>query len=587
MWNVLEKESVGRHAIQLDASRRRSTPKQSRYSYACNAMRNRSDHVVKSLPYLLSQDHNTVHYAGHLPADKAGDRQLFYWLISPSLVNATNDAPLVIWLNGGPGYSSLVGLFLENGPIRLVNRTALKTNPHSWHTAPAWVLYVDQPVGTGLSFDAKQQFCTNDDCICDNFHHFLQQFLWLHRDDMLVQNNRGNDVYTLSRPLYFAGESYAGHYIPTIIDYIVQLNKNPNDTKENELFPTIDIDIAGAAIGNGYMDPLTGWNNAQVEYGFGLVDLSQKAFLDTKEMECNQLVNDEADEEAIDCLESNFCEYAVKDAKAEICDYDARLWFPAGQQSKLYPPGRVELEAYLNDQSVLEAIHAIAFAEHSRKFRVSSGAVGSALGDYYELQSVSQAAVRILHENIRLLFYNGIMDLMCDHFTNEKFLSQLSWKGRSEWVMAKRYAWNPFWQYNHEKGNIGILIQRPSGFAKQHDGLYFLKILDAGHLVPMDQPEVSLEMMKTFLRGDPFMGIEQRLQQLDPLEQVLLAGTFGDAVSDESIPWLILGCIVVASCSVGFFFGRWSNSCSAKYANHDSVPGSKTDEECVELVEVT
>jgi hypothetical protein len=99
--------------------------------------------------------------------------------------------------------------------------------------------------------------------------------------------------------------------------------------------------------------------------------------------------------------------------------------------------------------------------------------------------------------------------------------------------------------------------------------------------------EVSLEMMKTFLRGDPFMGIEQRLQQLDPLEQVLLAGTFGDAVSDESIPWLILGCIVVASCSVGFFFGRWSNSCSAKYANHDSVPGSKTDEECVELVEVT
>ena len=457
-------------------------------------VRSRSDHVVKSLPYLSPQEDNTIHYAGHLAADLTGDRQLFYWLVSPaSFVNTTNDdddAPLVIWLNGGPGYSSLVGLFLENGPFHLVNRTAIQSNAHSWHTAPAWVLYVDQPVGTGLSFvatnsNAQQQYCTNDECICFNFHYFLQQFLWLHRDDMLVKNSQGNG-YTLSRPLYFAGESYAGHYIPTIMDYILQ--QNQNHTKENGSLPTIHIPIAGAAIGNGYMDPLSGWNNAVTEYGHGLVDLSQKAFLDTKEMECNQLVNDEKDERAMDCLESTFCEYAEIGAKTEVCDYDARLWFPAGQQSKLYPPGRIELEAYLNDQRVLEAIHATAFAHHSRKFRLSSGAVGTALGDYYELKSTSQAVVRILHDNIRLLFYNGIMDLMCDHFTNEKFLSQLEWNGRLEWVMAKRYAWNPFWQQHDKKGNIRSLVQRPSGFAKQHKGLSFLKILDAGHLVPMDQP---------------------------------------------------------------------------------------------------
>ena len=162
-------------------------------------MRNRLDHVVKSLPYLSPQESNTVHYAGHLPADKAGDHQLFYWLFSPSLVNATNDAPLIIWLNGGPGYSSLVGLFLENGPFRLINRTAIQTNAHSWHTAPAWTLYVDQPVGTGLSVtnNAKQKYCTNDDCICANFHYFLRQFLWLHRDDMLVKNRSRECLYTV------------------------------------------------------------------------------------------------------------------------------------------------------------------------------------------------------------------------------------------------------------------------------------------------------------------------------------------------------------------------------------------------------
>ena len=103
--------------------------------------------------------------------------------------------------------------------------------------------------------------------------------------------------------------------------------------------------------------------------------------------------------------------------------------------------------------------------------------------------------------------------------------------------------------------------------------------------------EVSLEMMKTFLRGDPFLGAEQRLQQLDPLEQVPLpGGTFdGNVVTDVSIRWFVLGCIVLASCSVGFLFGRWSNRCSAKSTNYESVPGSNnaTDEDCVELVEVT
>ena len=116
---------------------------------------------------------------------------------------------------------------------------------------------------------------------------------------------------------------------------------------------------------------------------------------------------------------------------------------------------------------------------------------------------------------------------------------------------------------------------------------------DSSNFVHRCLTEVSLEMMKTFLRGDPFLGVEQRLQQVDPLQQVQLpGGTFGDnVVTDELIRWFVLGCIVLASCSVGFIFGRWSNSCSCstKSTNYESVPGSSNapDEESVELVEVT
>lgn len=106
---------------------------------ASTTMMDRSDHLVESLPF-LSTPLSTRQYAGHLPVDDSGDRQLFYWLFAPSEHEDTAAAPLVVWLNGGPYYSSMVGLFLENGPFRIVNRTTIQLNPHSWHTTPAWMV---------------------------------------------------------------------------------------------------------------------------------------------------------------------------------------------------------------------------------------------------------------------------------------------------------------------------------------------------------------------------------------------------------------------------------------------------------------
>lgn len=115
-------------------------------------------HLVTSMPLLPDGLFPTRHWAGHLPASNDGfDKKIFYWLFEPGvddLANTTNeeDIPLILWLNGGPGCSSMDGLWLENGPFRLKkpddgSNWTIDTNKHSWHMAPAWTLYVDQPVG--------------------------------------------------------------------------------------------------------------------------------------------------------------------------------------------------------------------------------------------------------------------------------------------------------------------------------------------------------------------------------------------------------------------------------------------------------
>mmetsp|Transcript_48937 Transcript_48937/g.36023 ORF Transcript_48937/g.36023 Transcript_48937/m.36023 type:complete len:85 (+) Transcript_48937:294-548(+) len=68
--------------------------------------------------------------------------------------------PLIVWLNGGPGSSSMFGLFLENGPLR-VNHTSSSMEDFIVSLPPegSWldlghIIFVDQPVGTGFSYSS-------------------------------------------------------------------------------------------------------------------------------------------------------------------------------------------------------------------------------------------------------------------------------------------------------------------------------------------------------------------------------------------------------------------------------------------------
>jgi Serine carboxypeptidase len=203
-----------------------------------------ADHLVSAPLPLMQEGFALTHWAGHLPASADGDKYLFYWLFAPDLTGSIRqepEVPLIVWLNGGPACSSMDGLFIENGPLRLTvdpATGAFRVTPaqHSWHRAPAYTLYVDQPVGTGLSWTTSGKYPRNDSEVNADFYYFLQQFFTLHKDKFVDPTNG-----KVSRNLFFSGESYAGHYIPSMMNYILK-------QRDAGLAKPVEITVRGGAV---------------------------------------------------------------------------------------------------------------------------------------------------------------------------------------------------------------------------------------------------------------------------------------------------------------------------------------------------
>jgi cathepsin A (carboxypeptidase C) len=93
--------------------------------------------LIESLPGLDPKP-KFRQYSGYLNATEG--RHFFYWFFE-SQNNPSND-PVVLWLNGGPGCSSLLGLFTENGPFRVLpNGRTVIYDEYSWNSL-ANVLYI-------------------------------------------------------------------------------------------------------------------------------------------------------------------------------------------------------------------------------------------------------------------------------------------------------------------------------------------------------------------------------------------------------------------------------------------------------------
>ena len=480
-----------------------------------------ADHAVTDLPLWeeeAAQEEKLTHWAGHLPVT-AGDKYLFYWLFAPP--TAAEKAPLIIWLNGGPACSSMDGLFLENGPLQWNIRSQdgsyrLQSNPYSWHTAPAYTLYIDQPVGTGLSFTTSGTYPGNDAQVNADFYVFLQQFFTLHADKFVTDGRVNRDVY-------FSGESHAGHYIPSMMNYILQQNDKNNNGNGNIIIP-----LAGAAIGNGWVDPYHQYAAAAAAYGHGLLGQAQVNALDQRELQCQAQLKAGRYTASVcfDLLDSVVGQSYGTKSPYKVSQYDVRRAEPK-HGDRHFPPGYKVTEAYLGGwalpagdagkldsnlkDSVLAALHATAATTAGQRYQECTDPPYEALSHQDGLGVVNDVVAVLDHASKpRLLFFNGIEDLICNHVGNEAALEHLPWRNTAAWLEAPRYAWttkNP------------TATNPVAGYIKEYENLAYLKLFNSGHMVPLDLPAVALEMMQVLTQsGQSFDSSEQRLSSQPPAD---------------------------------------------------------------------
>ncbi len=193
-----------------------------------------ADEITEVLPGLKKMP-AFRQFSGYLPITET--KNIFYWYVEAAEDAAT--APLVFWTNGGPGCSGLFGFLAENGPFRpLKDGATLAVNPYSWNRK-ANMLFVEQPVSVGFSFatnEMDKQF--GDAQAAEDNYRVIQTFL-------------GRYPHLRPHDFYLSGESYGGHYLPSLARYIVDKNNEGPSSEAGGV-----VNLKGFLVGNPSTDPV-------------------------------------------------------------------------------------------------------------------------------------------------------------------------------------------------------------------------------------------------------------------------------------------------------------------------------------------
>jgi cathepsin A (carboxypeptidase C) len=388
--------------------------------------------------------------------------------VTPGFFESRNDPkndPVVLWLNGGPGCSSLTGLFLELGPSSIDKKLKVVNNEHSWNNN-ASVIFLDQPVNVGYSYSGSSVSNT----IAAGKDVYALLTLFFHQFPEYAQQD-----------FHIAGESYAGHYIPAFASEILA-HKNRN------------INLKSLLIGNGLTDGLTQYEYyrpmACGEGGYpAVLSESECQSMDNALPRCLSLINNCYESGSVwSCVPASiYCNNAMIGPYQRTGQnvYDIRG--KCEDSSNLCYSGLGYISDYLNQQSVMDALGVEVSSYESCNFDINRNFLFQ--GDW--MQPFHRLVPNILKE-IPVLIYAGDADYICNWLGNQAWTEALEWPGKKDFNQAKI------------KDLKLAGADKEYGKVKAAGNFTFMQVYQAGHMVPMDQPENSLDFLNRWLGGEWF-----------------------------------------------------------------------------------
>ncbi|XP_063963708.1 retinoid-inducible serine carboxypeptidase-like [Lytechinus pictus] len=393
---------------------------------------------------------------------------MFWWLYYSTQQPFNSDTPLVLWLQGGPGGSSTgFGNFQEIGPLD-VNQNPRNT---TW-VSVANVLFIDNPVGTGYSYVTDSSaYTTNVSQIADDLVTCITAFF-----------NKLPQFQTT--PFYIFSESYGGKMTAAFSQKLLQAIDAGK----------VKVDFKGFAMGDSWISPVDyvmTWGpylratSLLDTVGFGAVqNVAEKTKEAFDQGNYSQATNLWGEAESVieeysdDVNFYNILEHNVPDQAAKGGSPIERL-------------RRRHLDVYAND-----ALSELMNGPIKKKLGIPDNVVwGGQSGEVFTQQSedfmkpvINIVDDLITNSSLRVIVYNGQLDLICDTPGTELWVQKLTWPGLAAFNTTR---WTPEYVPSKE-GDTAY-------FFKSHENFAFFWIMKAGHMVPADAGEAALMMLKAVI----------------------------------------------------------------------------------------
>ncbi|KAI4662675.1 uncharacterized protein J4E79_003984 [Alternaria viburni] len=457
-------------------------------------------------------------YSGYV--DLTPDVHVFFWFFESR--NDPASDPFTLWLNGGPGSDSLIGLFEENGPCMIDDNLTAVYNPYSWNNVSN-MLYISQPVGTGFSY--QKQGVGSFNSFSEDFHYNSSEWPATGRWPLLEPLNTGTiDTTDLAavavwhvfqallatipkfdaklgdldaaRDFNLFTESYGGHYGPAFFSYFY----NQNLKIENGSMPGYPLNFNSLGIINGIIDeaiqaehyPEFAVNNTYGIKAYNDTVYSYAKFANNMYNGClYQIALCRAAAEGNTTYyhaDAKITEAELTPGEMQICNEAADMCRDNVESPYYYYSGRGVYDirhTYEDPTPPSNYGDYLNLAEIQDALGVTLNYSGSN-GIYYAFQNTGDFIYPnfrldleyLLSQDVRVSLAYGDADYICNWFGGEAISLAMEYTHSDEF-RAAGYA--PMMVDGTEYGEV-----------RQYGNLSFARVYEAGHEIPYYQPVAAL-----------------------------------------------------------------------------------------------